>query len=79
MHAIFSSDFIDICFFFAYDLPCFARGKTMEILTWDDRKNPSQPRAVIQQGRCSAGQCNQFSISISNGERRMTVAIRFGG
>jgi hypothetical protein len=45
----------------------------MEILTWDDRKNPSQPRAVIQQGRCSAGQCNQFSISISNGERGMTV------
>jgi hypothetical protein len=38
-----------------------------------DRKNPSQPRALIQQGRCDEGECNQFSISISNGERGMTV------
>ena len=45
----------------------------MQILTWDDRKNPSQPRALIQQGRCDEGECNQFSISISNGERGMTV------
>jgi hypothetical protein len=45
----------------------------MQILTWDDRKNPTQPRALIQQGRCDEGECNQFSISISNGERGMTV------
>ena len=45
----------------------------MQILTWDDRKNPSQPRAVIQQGRCADGECNQFSISITNGERGLTV------
>jgi hypothetical protein len=45
----------------------------MQILTWDDRNNPSQPRALIQQGRCDEGECNQFSISISNGERGMTV------
>jgi hypothetical protein len=46
---------------------------TMQVLTWDDRKHPSQPRALIQQGRCDEGQFNQFSISISNGERGMTV------
>src|SRR6478672_10124742 len=45
----------------------------MQILTWEDRKNPSKPRALIQQGRCDEGECNQFSISISNGERGMTV------
>ncbi len=55
------------------DLPCFHGVETMQILTWDDRKNPSQPRALIQQGRCDEGECNQFSISISNGERGMTV------
>jgi hypothetical protein len=45
----------------------------MQILTWDDQNNPSQPRALIQQGRCDEGERNQFSISISNGERGMTV------
>jgi hypothetical protein len=45
----------------------------MEILTWQDRRNPNVPRAVIQQGRCDQNQCGQFSISISNGERGMTV------
>ena len=45
----------------------------MQIFAWDDRRNPSQPRAVIQSGRCDEGQCGQFSISISNGERGMTV------
>jgi hypothetical protein len=45
----------------------------MQILAWDDRRDPSSPRAAIQQGRCDEGQCNQFSISISNGERGMTV------
>jgi len=45
----------------------------MQILTWDDRRNPSRPRAVIQQGRCDLDQCGQFSISISNGERGLTV------
>ncbi len=31
------------------------------------------PRITIHQGRCEAGQCGQFSISISNGQRGMTV------
>jgi hypothetical protein len=45
----------------------------MQIHVWNDRRNPAVPRAVIQQGRCDEGQCGQFSISISNGERGMTV------
>ena len=45
----------------------------MQILTWDDRRHPSRPRAVIQQGRCDRDQCGQFSISISNGERGLTI------
>lgn len=49
----------------------------MEIRDWDDRRNPAVPRVVIQQGRCDDGHCGQFSISISNGERGMTV--RFEG
>src|SRR6187431_1934155 len=65
--------FTEICLFFAHRSTLFLRGRTMQILTWDDRKNPSQPRALIQQGRCDEGECNQFSISISNGERGMTV------
>lgn len=45
----------------------------MDIYVWEDRRDANVPRAVIQQGRCDAGQCGQFSISISNGERGMTV------
>ena len=30
-------------------------------------------RVTIQQGNCDLGSCRQFSISISNGERGMTV------
>ena len=45
----------------------------MEILTWQDRRNPNVPRAAIQQGRCAENQCGQFSISISDGERGMTA------
>ncbi len=45
----------------------------MQILSWDDRRNPTVPRAVIQQGRCEQNECGQYSISISNGERGMTV------
>jgi hypothetical protein len=44
----------------------------MEILTWDDPKHPSQPRAVIQQGRCNADQCISFHLDL-DGERGMTV------
>lgn len=36
-------------------------------------KESKPPRVLIQQGRCGEGECNQFSISISNGERGMTV------
>jgi hypothetical protein len=64
---------LHICFLFALDLPCWPQGRTMQILTWYDRRNPSAPRAIIQQGRCDQGQCGQFSISISNGERGLTV------
>jgi len=45
----------------------------MEIRTWDDRRSPAVPRVSIQQGHCDVGQCGQFSISISNGQRGMTV------
>jgi hypothetical protein len=45
----------------------------MQILEWDDRRDPHLPRATIQHGRCDAGQCGQYSISISNGERGLTV------
>jgi hypothetical protein len=45
----------------------------MEIRTWEDHRDPAVPRVIIQQGRCEAGQCGQFSISISNGQRGMTV------
>jgi hypothetical protein len=45
----------------------------MEIFAWEDRRDPNVPRAVIQQGRCSENECGQFAISISNGERGMTV------
>jgi len=45
----------------------------MEIRTWDDRRTPAVPRVTIQQGGCDAGHCGQFSISISNGQRGMTV------
>lgn len=45
----------------------------MQILTWEDRRNPNVPRVVIQQGRCSESECGQFSISISNGLHGITV------
>jgi hypothetical protein len=45
----------------------------MEIFDWQDRRTRRAPRAVIQQGRCESDQCGQFSISISNGDRGMTV------
>ena len=45
----------------------------MEIRIWADRRNPAIPRVTIQQGTCEQGHCGQFSISISNGERGMTV------
>jgi hypothetical protein len=45
----------------------------MEIRTWDDHRSPAMPRVTIQQGSCQIGQCGQFSISISNGQRGMTV------
>jgi hypothetical protein len=45
----------------------------MEIFVWEDRRAERLPRAVMQRGRCDASECNQFSISISNGERGMTV------
>ncbi len=45
----------------------------MEIRTWEDRRNPAVPRVTVQKGNCELGQCGQFSISISNGMRGMTV------
>jgi hypothetical protein len=45
----------------------------MEIYVWEDRRAERRPRAVMQRGRCDDNECGQFSISISNGERGMTV------
>lgn len=45
----------------------------MEIRTWEDRSTPAVPRVTLQQGSWETGQCGQFSISISNGQRGMTV------
>jgi hypothetical protein len=45
----------------------------MGIFVWEDRRPARQPRAVMQRGHCDENQCGQFSISISNGERGMTV------
>jgi hypothetical protein len=45
----------------------------MQIFAWEDRKKRNAPRALIQQGRCEQNQCGLFSISISNGEKGMTV------
>jgi hypothetical protein len=45
----------------------------METRTWDDRRTPAVPRVTLQTGNCESGHCGQFSISISNGERGMTV------
>lgn len=45
----------------------------MEIRSWEDRRDPAIPRVTIQQGSCELGQCHQFSISISNGKRGITV------
>ena len=49
------------------------RGGAMEIFDWPDRREQPHPRAIIQQGRCDKNSCGQFSISISNGERGLTV------
>ena len=45
----------------------------MEIFVWEDWRAERRPRAVMQRGRCDDNECGQFSISISNGERGMTV------
>lgn len=45
----------------------------MEIRSWEDRRIPAVPRVTLQKGACEVGQCGQFSISISNGQRGMTV------
>ena len=45
----------------------------MQIFAWEDRKERNPPRAMIQQGRCEHNQCGRFSISISNGEKGLTV------
>jgi hypothetical protein len=45
----------------------------MKIRISEDRRTPAVPRVTIQQGSCEFGECRQFSISISNGERGMTV------
>ena len=45
----------------------------MEIFVWEDRRAERQPRALMQRGRCDENQCDQFSISISNGQQGMTV------
>ena len=62
-----------ICFLFACRSILYFRTSGMEIRTWNDRRSPAVPRVTIQQGNCDRAQCGQFSISISNGERGLTV------
>lgn len=45
----------------------------MKVFTWPDYVATPTPRVVVQQGRCDAGHCGQFSISISNGSIGLTV------
>jgi len=45
----------------------------METFVWEDRRPARRARAVMQRRRCDENQCGQFSISISIGERGMTV------
>jgi hypothetical protein len=61
------------CFLFAFDLGCCSHGSQMQIRTWYDHRTPAKPRVTIQQGSCQIGQCGQFSISICDGKRGMTV------
>jgi len=45
----------------------------MKVYAWADRRHAASPRAVLQRGECGAGHCGQFSISISDGERGLTI------
>jgi len=47
----------------------------MTVYVWTDRRVPAVPRAVMQRGECVAGECGQFSISISDG--RIGLTVRF--
>jgi hypothetical protein len=69
----FVKHFAQFCFLFVIGSTLRRTGLAMQIFVWEDRKNPAVPRAVMQRGRCSENQCGQFAISISNGERGMTV------
>jgi hypothetical protein len=51
----------------------------MTVYVWTDRRAPAVPRAVIQRGECSRGHCGQFSISISDGHRGLTVRFESEG
>lgn len=45
----------------------------MKVFAWPDRRHVASPRAVMQRGECGDGHCGQFSISISDGERGLTI------
>lgn len=45
----------------------------MKVYAWPDRRDAASPRAVLQRGECGNGHCGQFSISISDGERGLTI------
>lgn len=45
----------------------------MKVYAWPDRREEASPRAVLQRGECGSGHCGQFSISISDGERGLTI------
>ena len=52
-----------------FDIPC-SRGSS----SGGSRSMTATPFSPSSsKGRCDEGECNQFSISISNGERGMTV------
>ena len=45
----------------------------MKIFTWEDRREPSPPRVVIQSGTCTSGNCSLWSVSISDGVKGVTA------
>jgi hypothetical protein len=45
----------------------------MRIFTWEDRREPSSPRAILQRGECTKNQCGQFSLTVSDGVKGMTA------
>ena len=45
----------------------------MKIYVWEDRREPTAPRVVMQNGDCKSGVCRLWSVSISDGLHGMTA------